>query len=325
MITRRSFAVGTFSLVTAPAVRAQVAYPSRPVRFVVPYAAGGPLDATARVVAEGLGRRLGQNIIVENKTGASGMIGAAEVAKADPDGHTLLFTVTDTQVNNMLLFKQPLYDAARDFAPVTQAFKAPIILAANADIPSTKPADLPAWFKANAGKANYGHWGIGGLGHIVGESFNRQLGLGLTAVPYRGEAPVVNDLVAKQISLGTASIANTRQHIATGAVKAVAVTGASRSAALPDAPTFRELGYPQAIFDVGIWLGVLAPARTPRDIVSRLAAEIKAVVTEPALAQRMRGLAFEPVALPPEDFATAIERELTLMADLFGTLGIEKQ
>jgi tripartite-type tricarboxylate transporter receptor subunit TctC len=326
MVTRRSFSIGITSLAAAPsATRAQPAFPSRPLRLVVPYAAGGPLDSTARVVAEGLGRRLGHNVVVENKTGASGMLGASEAAKAEPDGHTLLFTVTDTQVNNMLLFRQPLYDAAKDFAPVTMAFRAPIILAASPDIPSTAPADLAAYFKANPARANYGHWGVGGLGHLLGETFNRKLRLGLSAVPYRGENPAVTDLVAKQISLATASVANTMQHINTGALKAVAVSGTSRTPVLPDVPTFDELGFKEPIFGIGIWLGLLAPARTPTAIVDRLAEETRAVITAPAIAGRMQSLAFAPVALPPADFRRVIEAELDIVGKLFADLAIDKQ
>jgi tripartite-type tricarboxylate transporter receptor subunit TctC len=326
VVTRRSVAIGLASFAAAaPSVKAQAAYPSRPIRLVVPYAAGGPLDATARVVADGLGKRLGQNVVVENKTGASGMLGAAEVAKAEPDGHTLLFTVTDTQVNNMLLFRQPLYDAAKDFAPVTMAFRAPIILAASPDLPSTAPADLAAYFRANPGKANFGHWGVGGLGHLLGETFNRKLGLSLSAVPYRGENPAVTDLVAKQISLATASVANTMQHINTGALKAVAISGAGRTPVLPNVPTFDELGFKEPIFGIGIWLGLLAPARTPAAIVDKLAEETKAVITAPALAGRMQSLAFAPVALPPAEFRRTIEGELEIVGKLFADLAIEKQ
>ena len=324
--SRRSVTLGLVaSGMSMPSVRAQGGYPLRPIRLVVPYAAGGPLDATARVLADGLGKRLGQNVVVENKTGASGMIGAAEVARANPDGHTLLFTVTDTQVNNMLLFKQPLYDAVKDFAPVTMAFRAPIILAASADVPSIAPGALAAYFKENPAKANYGHWGVGGLGHLLGEAFNRKLGLGLSAVPYRGENPAVTDLVARQISLATASVANTMQHINTGALKAVAISGQQRTPVLPEVPTFAELGFNESIFGTGIWLGLLAPARTPSVIIDRLADETRAVVTAPTVSDRMRSLAFEPVALPPAEFGRIIASELDVVGKLFADLAIEKQ
>lgn len=326
VITRRSIVAGlAASAVASPGVRAQTGYPGRPIRLVVPYAAGGPLDSTARVVAEGLGRRLGQTIFVENKTGASGMLGAAEVAKADPDGHTLLFTVTDTQVNNMLLFRRPLYDSLKDFTPVTMAFRAPIILAASAELTSTVPTDLAAHFKANPAKASYGHWGLGGLGHLLGETFNRKLGLGLSAVPYRGENPAVTDLVAKHISLATASVANTQQHIHGGALKAVAVSGEARTPLLPNVPTFAEIGLKEPIFGMGIWLGMLAPARTPAAIVERLAEETRAVITAPPVAARMQSLAFSPVALPPAAFRQAIESELEIVGRVFADLAIEKQ
>lgn len=326
VITRRSLAAGlAASTVAAPLVRAQTGYPARVIRLVVPYTAGGPLDSTARVVAEGLGRRLGQSIIVENKTGASGMLGAAEVAKAEPDGHTLLFTVTDTQVNNMLLFKRPLYDSLKDFTPVTMAFRAPIILAASAELTSTAPADLVAQFKANPAKASYGHWGLGGLGHLLGETFNRKLGLGMNAVPYRGENPAVTDLVAKHISLATASVANTQQHINRGSLKAVAVSGNARTPLLPNVPTFAEIGLTDPIFGMGIWLGMLAPGGTPTAIVERLAAETRAVITEPAIASRMQSLAYTSVALPPAEFRRTIASELDIVGRVFADLAIEKQ
>jgi len=305
-----------------PAARAQGGFPNRPLRFVVPYAAGGPLDGVARLVGEPLGRRLGQNVLVENKGGASGILGADSVAKAEPDGHTLLFTVADTQVNNAVLFDRLPYDPRRDFAGVSQAVETPAVLAARGDVPASTLPELVDYLKANRGRITYGSWSLGGTGHLVTESLNRRHDLGMAHTPYRGENPMVTDLLAKQITLGMASIANTKQHADSGALKLFAVTGPKRSPALPAVPTLQELGYADPIYGVRIWLGVLAPAKTPRPIVERLSREIGAIVRSEPVAGIMRSRAFEPVGSTAEEFDALIRTDIEVVGKVVKDLGI---
>ncbi|MGL4286111.1 MAG: Bug family tripartite tricarboxylate transporter substrate binding protein [Phreatobacter sp.] len=322
---RRQFIIGAAGAAVAGPAHAQ-AFPSRPIIFIVPYSAGGPLDATARMVGEGLARRLGQGVVIENRTGASGMLGANAVARAEPDGHTVLFTVIDTQVNNVALFKNIAYDPIKDFAPITQAFLAPMILVTSAKFTAKTPQEFAAQAKASGQPLSFGSWGIGGSAHLAGEAlWNRHFKLNLAHVPYRGEAPIVNDLIANQIAVSFASIANTRQHIEQGALRALAVSGLRRSPALPDLPTLTELGLDDPVFKIGIWLGAFAPGRTPRPIVDKLATEMRAVVRGPDVAERMGKLGFEPIASSPDEFAASLEREIVTIKAVFRDLGIEQQ
>jgi tripartite-type tricarboxylate transporter receptor subunit TctC len=326
MMNRRQFVAAMIGSVAAgPAARAQT-YPARPITFIVPYSAGGPLDATARLVGEGLSRRVGQAVVVENRTGASGMLGANAVAKAQPDGYTLLFTVIDTQVNNVALFKTIAYDPVKDFAPITQAFLAPMILVAGGKFSARTPQEFAEQVKTSGQPLAYGSWGVGGSAHLAGEAlWNRHFRLGMTHVPYRGEAPIVNDLLSGQIPVSFASIANTRQHIETGALRALAVSGTKRSSALPDLPTLTELGFTDPVFKIGVWLGAFAPGQTPPPIVDRLSQEMRAVVRSPEVSNRMVRLGFEPVASMPEEFARSLETEIATIKAVFRDLGIEQQ
>ena len=322
---RRGFVTALAGLVAAGPVRGQT-YPARPITFIVPYAGGGPLDATARLVGEGVSRRLGQAVVVENRTGASGMLGANAVARAQPDGYTLLFTVIDTQVNNAALFKTIAYDPVKDFSPITQAFLAPMILVTGGKFSARTPQEFAEQVKASGQPLAYGSWGIGGSAHLAGEAlWNRHFKLGMTHVPYRGEAPIVNDLLSGQIPVSFASIANTRQHIETGALKALAISGTRRSLALPDLPTLTELGFADPVFKIGVWLGAFAPGHTPQPIVDRLAQEMRAVVRSPEVSDRMVRLGFEPVASTPEEFARNLATEIATIKAVFRDLGIEQQ
>ncbi|MET0676964.1 MAG: tripartite tricarboxylate transporter substrate binding protein [Bradyrhizobium sp.] len=322
---RRQFVAAMAGMLAAGPARGET-YPARPITFVVPYSAGGPLDATARLVGEGLSKRVGQAVVIENRTGASGMLGAAAVAKAQPDGYTLLFTVIDTQVNNVALFKSIAYDPEKDFAPITQAFLAPMILVTGGKFTARTPEEFAEQVKTSGQPLAYGSWGIGGSAHLAGEAlWNRHFKLGMTHVPYRGESPIVNDLLSGQIPVSFASIANTRQHIETGALKALAISGTKRSTALPDLPTLTELGFADPVFKIGVWLGAFAPGKTPPPIVERLAQEMRAVVRSPEMSERMVRLGFEPVASTPEEFARSLGDELVTIKAVFRDLGIEQQ
>lgn len=300
-------------------------YPAKPIRVIVPYPAGGPLDGLVRLVGDRLSKRLGQPVVVDNRAGASGSIGADAVAKAAPDGYTILATVIDTQVNNVAMFKQLPYDSVRDFAPITVMAYAPAILVAHADVPANNLQELLAWAKTQRGKLSYGSWGAGGLGHAMAESLNRNHQLQLVHAPYRGEAPLVQDLLAKTIPFGFASIANTAQHIEKGTLKAIAVSGSVRSTAQPQVRTLDESGEKTAIAAARLWLGMLAPAKTPVPIVNKLQQELRAVLLDPQVSQILLSRGFEPTGNTPAEFEAQIKRDLDVIPKLLRDIGVEAQ
>lgn len=300
-------------------------YPVKAIRIVVPYAAGGPLDGVVRVVAERLSKRLNQPVVVDNRAGASGSIGADAVAKAAPDGYTLLATVIDTQVNNVAMFKQLPYDPLRDFAPITALAFAPAILVVGSDVPANTLPELIQWARANKGKVSYGSWGAGGLGHAMMESLNRQHQLGMVHVPYRGEGPLVQDILAKTVQLGFGSIASTAQHIEKGTLKAIALSGSKRSPVQSKVPTLLEAGDTAPIAAARMWLGMLAPAKTAAPIVSKLQQDIKAVLEDPFVTNLLQSRGFEISGNTPEQFDAQIRRDLEVIPKLLRDIGVEAQ
>jgi tripartite-type tricarboxylate transporter receptor subunit TctC len=305
--------------------RAQEAYPARPVHAVVPYAAGGGLDVVTRIVCERLSARTGQPFVVDNKTGASGMVGADAVAKARPDGYTLLATVADTQINNAVLFKQLPYDPLNDFVPVTQmAFGSPVMVI-NADVPARNLAEFVPYAKANRGKVSYGSWGIGGLGHLMTEGFNQAAGLEMIHAPYRGEAAMLQDLLSKSIALGMGSVANMTPHVQRGTLRAIALSGTTRAPQLAQTATFVEQGFDDPVFKVQVWMALLAPAKTPAAVVDKLQRDVKAVLQEPAVRSELVSRGFEPVANSPDEFAANYKRDYQVLTALIRRIGIQPQ
>jgi tripartite-type tricarboxylate transporter receptor subunit TctC len=332
MVSRRdlvaSAAVTAGLMGLSRAVGAQAAadtYPSKVIRVIVPYPAGGPLDGLIRVVGDRLSKRLGQPVIVDNRAGASGSIGADAVAKAAPDGYTLLATVIDTQVNNVAMFKQLPYDPQRDFAPITALVFGPAVLVVSSDVPANTLPELIQWARANKGKISYGSWGAGGLGHAMMESLNRQHQLGMVHAPYRGEGPLVQDLLAKTVQLGFCSVASTSQHIEKGSLKAIAVSGSKRTPVFSKVPTLQEAGDSAAISLLRVWLGMLAPAKTPAAIVNKLQQEIKAVLEEPAVTQILLSRGFDISGNTPAEFDAQIRRDLEVVPKLLREIGVEAQ
>jgi tripartite-type tricarboxylate transporter receptor subunit TctC len=327
MKRRRFIAVGGAAAMSSggwPA-SAEEPYPSRPVHVVVPYAPGGGLDMVTRIVLGPMAARLGQPFLVENRTGASGMVGVGAVAKAKPDGYTLLATVADTQINNAVLFKQLPYDPLNDFVPVTQmAYGAPIMVT-NADLPTGTLAEFVAQAKANSGKLSYGSWGIGGLGHLMTEAFNQAAGLAMTHIPYRGEMLMLQDLLNRSVTLGMCSMVIARQHIQSGSLRAIAVSGPRRFAALPDTATFAEQGFDDPAFAVRAWIGLLAPARTPPAVVNLLQRELSVVVHQPAVRADLAERGFESAGNTPGEFAAALKRDYQVITGLIRRIGITPQ
>jgi tripartite-type tricarboxylate transporter receptor subunit TctC len=250
---------------------AGAAYPDRPIRFIVPTTPGGGADTLARQIGQRLSERVGQQVVVDNRPGANGIAGVDAAAKANPDGYTILMTFTDHFVNPSL-YKNLPFDMAKDFAPVTFVGSLPFVLAINASVPANSVQELIAYAKANPGKLNFGSAGTGGSVHLAGELFKTMAKIDITHVPYKGTGAAIPDLVGGRIQLMFPSAITAKPFADAGKLKLLAVTSLKRSPDVPNLPTIAESGIPG--FDVGIWYGVLVPARTPPDVVKRLNAEI---------------------------------------------------
>jgi tripartite-type tricarboxylate transporter receptor subunit TctC len=282
-------------------------YPSRPIRFVVPYPAGGPLDTVARLTAQKVSEALKQPVIVDNKPGAGGNIGADLVAKSPADGYTVLMGAVATHAINPALYARMPYDAARDFVPVTQLASTPNVLIVNPAVPASSVREFIAYAKANPGRLNFGSGSNGSAGHLAGELFKTMANVDMAHVPYKGAAPAMQDLVGGQIHLMFDNLASALGPMRAGKVKGLAVTTAKRSSLAPELPTIAESGLPG--FDINTWFGVFAPAGTPRDVVERLHGEFTRALAAPDVREKMVNLGAEPVGNRPEEFAAYIRGE----------------
>jgi tripartite-type tricarboxylate transporter receptor subunit TctC len=282
-------------------------YPSKPIRFVVPYPAGGPLDTVARLLGQKVSESVKQPVVVDNRPGAGGNIGADAVAKSPPDGYTILMGAVATHAINPTLYASMPYDAMRDFAPITQVASTPNVLVVNPALPVTTVREFIAYAKANPGKLNFGSGSTGSAGHLAGELFKTMAGIEMTHVPYKGAGPAMNDLIGGQIQLMFDNLASSLGQVRAGRVRALAVTTARRSALAPELPTIAESGLPG--FDISTWFGVFAPAGTPREVLDRLHAEFTRALSSPEVRERMLTLGAEPVSNRPDEFAAYIRAE----------------
>ena len=305
---RRTALIALPALATLPLSAAAQAWPAKPLRLVIPFPAGGATDIVGRLLAQKLGAALGQQVVIDNKPGAGGTIGADLVAKAPADGHTLLLATSSTHSIGPALNPKMPYDAFKDFAPIAHVANAPSVLVVGAGFPKGNALDLIKMLKANPGKYNFGSSGIGTYPHLSAEMFKwRAGGLFVVHIPYRGTGLVVTDLIAGQITFLMDSIVSAQTHIKDGRVRALAVTGAQRSGSLPDVPTFTELGVPGLAFSN--WFGFFAPAGTPADVVQRANRELNTLMRAPDVADRLRQLGADPVTGTPEAFAKVIRDE----------------
>jgi tripartite-type tricarboxylate transporter receptor subunit TctC len=279
-------------------------YPAKPVRVIVPFSPGGVADSSARVVADRLGARLGQAIVVENRPGASGNLGTAAVAAAAPDGYTLLLGFDGTMVINPHVYSSLPWDTLRDFAPVTKLGDATLILVAHPSVPAQSISELVALKKP----FSYGTAGTGSTPHLAGELLAQRTGIALTHVPYKGGGQAMGDVVGGQIPLVFTAVATAQQFVKSGRLKGLGVPAARRSGSLPEVATFIESGLEGFVVDS--WTGVLAPAKTPGEILARLQKEIAAVLGEPDIRNRYATLGIEPVGNTPAQFAEQIRADL---------------
>ena len=284
-----------------PSAHAQ-GYPARPIRIVVPYPAGGGIDVMSRLIAQRLAQRLNQSVVVENKPGAGTIVAAESVARAAPDGHTLMITTDATITINPHLYAKLPYDPVKDFAPVTQLVLLNQLLVANAELPVSNVRELIAHAKANPAKLNYASYGIGSQPHLAMEILKSQAGIDIVHVPYKGIPQAVPAAIAGEVQLTFSGAASTQAHLKSGRLKALAIGGKARLALLPDVPTFAEQGFPDV--PANAWFGLFAPAATPAEIVNRLHAEVTRILKDPEFMQKeILAKGYEAVAGTPAEFA----------------------
>jgi len=300
-------ACSAFALLGAPSALAQAPFPTKPVRLVVPFPAGGTTDILARAAAQKLSETLGQQVIVDNRPGAGGNIGAELVAKAPADGYTLLMGTVGTHAINPSLYAKMPYDHVKDFAPVILVAGVPNVLVVNPDLPFKTVADVVAYAKANPGKLNFASSGSGTSIHLSGELFKVMAGVQMTHVPYKGSAPALTDLIGGQVQLMFDNLPSALPQIKGGKLRAVAVTSTTRAAALPDVPTVAESGLPG--FESSSWFGILAPAGTPKDIIAKINTDVQKWLSTPEAKEKLLGQGAIAAGGSPDDFAKHIQAE----------------
>ena len=308
MIPRRTFVASSLAAVALPAGAQTQPWPSKPIKLVVPYAPGGTTDVVARMVAEYLGKQLGQNIIVDNKPGKGAMVGTAIVAKAAPDGYTLLMSVISGLSISPTLYGGGDFDPIADFIHVSIASRNPSVLVVNPGFEAKTFKEYVAYAKANPGKLTYATSGAGSSNHLLGARLEQVISAGLVHVPYRGAGPAMIDTIAGNVPSMFDSLPSAAPHIKAGKVRALAVSSEVRSPAFPDVPTMKESGYPDLISYS--WFGISVPAKTPTAIVDRLAAEMQAVLKEPAVIKRWEEIGAESSTMTPAEVTKFIQSEI---------------
>jgi tripartite-type tricarboxylate transporter receptor subunit TctC len=281
-------------------------YPVKPVRIIVPFAPGG-VDVTARIIADRLTAALGQPFIVENRAGAGGSVGAKMVASSDPDGHTLMFSTPGPVVVSPVMNRNAGYDAVKSFAPVAIVSQSPLLLVVHPSVPAKTLKELVAYAKANPGKVHFPSPGFGTQPHLVGEMFRSMTGLDIVHVPYRGSAPAITDLLAGQMQIYFDNFANLLQHVESGKLKAIAVSGDGRSPQLPDVATMDQSGY--GGLAATYWNGIFAPAGTPVAVVARLNVTVNQALATPEVRSALQKLGSDPKTGTPQEFTTFIAAE----------------
>ena len=309
-------------LLAASAVAHAQGYPSRPVRLIVPTSPGGGTDISARMIAPKLAEYLGQQIVVDNRPGASTMIGVELVARAAPDGYTLLMGISSLAIAPYIQTKVP-YDAVKDFAPVSQVVVLSNLMVSHPSLPARAVKELVAFARTRPGQINFAAGSVGSNPHLAMELFLSMTGLKMVHVPYKGQGPALIDLMAGHVSLSMANMLSALPHVKNGRLRAIGVTGAKRASIAPGIPTIAEAGVPG--YEVVQWFGVLAPAHTPRDIIARLHAGIVRVVQDPAIRERFSSDGAETVGSTPEEFAAVIRADLSKWSKVIKDAGIKRE
>jgi tripartite-type tricarboxylate transporter receptor subunit TctC len=299
---------------------AQPAFPSRPIRLIVPFPPGGSVTVVARLLADRLSQRIGQPVVVDNKPGGNGVIASEDLLKSAPDGHTVLLVVNTHVINPSIMPSMP-FDVRRDFAAVSGVYKLELMLVAHPSVPAANLREFVAIAKAQPDSINFAAGDNAGLTHLAAETFNSVAGTRLRVVPYKGTGPALNDTLGGHVQAYFSSITPVIQHVKSGKLKAFGVSGRARAPALPEVPTFAEAGL--ANFEAGTWCGMLAPAATPRPVVSRLATEVAAVMNLPEVRDTLVNQGLEAMPTAPEQFDALLRADLTRLSTVIKAAGIK--
>jgi tripartite-type tricarboxylate transporter receptor subunit TctC len=317
-----AFVLSLATLLGTPGAQAQNSYPTKPVKLVVAFPPGGATDLTGRLLAGKLSEIWGQSVLVENKAGASGMIGSEQVMRSPADGYTVLVTIT-THIQNPAIFAKMPYDPLKDFEPISQICLSYLALAVKPDFPAKDLKEFVALVKASPGKYTLGSFGTGTTSHILGERFARLAGLDMTHVPYKGSSPMTVDLLGGQIATAWVDVSTGTALFAANRLRPLAVSGPARAPMLPNVPTLGELGYPG--FEPLGWVGVFVPAGTPKPIIDKLSSDIMRVVKMPDVQAKLNEQTLVPVGDSPESFAKTLKRDLALWGQIAAGAGIKPQ
>ena len=315
-------ALGSTGLLgTALAQTGKAAWPTKPIRLVVPFNAGGATDIIARTVGEALSKRIGQPVVVDNKGGAAGILGTDAVAKAPADGHTLLLSLSTSMLINQFLYTKLPYNPQKDLALVTQIAAAPVTLVVHPSVPANNMKELLAYAKSHKGKLSYGSWGTGSYAHLAGAYMSKSMDADMVHVAYKGEAPMIQELIGGQLQLCFSSALNTKPFIDAGRVKAIGVTGTQRMDILPKVPTIFEQGVQDDAYSIFGWVAVGAPAGTPKDVIDQLYAHLREVAKDPKVLERISGAGFLPLMNSPQEFQQNYQRDLPIWKHLVEAAG----
>ena len=298
-------------------------YPTHPITLVVPFAPGGSTSIVARVIGDKMSQLLGQNFVVDHRPGAGGTVGTKFVAKSEPDGYTLLLGYTGTLAIGPSLYKEVGYDPRKDFAPIGMIGSAPSVLVVHPSFPAANVAELIAFAKANPGKVNFGSAGVGSVNHITGEYFARSAGITLVHIPYKGTGPALTDLLGGHIPMALAPIPPVHANVEAGLLRALAVTGKTRSALMPDVPTIAETGLTG--FEASLYYGLVAPAGTPQPVIDRLNTALKAALASDEVKKQLNADGTEITPTSPQDYADFIDKDEKKWAELVKASGVEQE
>src|SRR3954463_13868157 len=320
-ISRALVALPLAAALIPGAALAQQTYPTRTITLVLPFAAGSGTDTTTRIISQHLGAALGVGIVIENKAGANGMIAATHVARAAPDGYTLLVTTNTTHSANPYLLKSLTYDPVKDFTPIARTGDLPFMLVVHPEVPAKTVGELIAYAKANPGKLTYASGSSSAI--VSGATFAHNAGLDLLHVPYKSSPPAMNDVIGGRITMMFTDVLTGLPHVNGGALRALAVTTKDRSPLVPELPSMQEAGVPD--FDITSWQGYFAPANTPKAIVVRLNAEIRRIVENPEIKAKLATLGMDAFSGTPEELGSFVKDQLVLWEKLIRNAGIEPQ
>jgi tripartite-type tricarboxylate transporter receptor subunit TctC len=312
------------ALAAGPQAWAQAAWPAGPIKLVVPYAPGGANDVTLRLVSRHVERKLGQPIVIDNKPGAGGVIGTSAVAKAPPDGYTIGVGATSTLIATPLTNPSSTVDVPKDLVFISMLAVSPMLLAVNTSVPVNSAAELPAYLKAQRGKLSYGSMAVGHFGHVVIKELSDAYEAAMVHSPYKGEAPLIQDLIGGQIQMAMTTPPAVRPMVEAGRVKVLAVSGTKRLKIFPNVPTFAEQGLNSPLFKMNAgWIGIIGPARMPAAAVHRLETEFCAAVREPEVSDQLSDLGLDPIGADGATFAATYARERPVWRDLLVKAGLD--